>query len=135
MLRWLRSKFQRKAIEQLVVPGQYSGWARSPEGEWEDLIGVIKVEWQSFEGRSPITIESIEFGSWRGALGRNELSFRAETGQGDNFFLCSITTQAEAHRVRTVLAGAVWASPSEQIFDIKLLGAWRPTASESHEIR
>lgn len=120
--------FFRSKIEALLgtpdthkfhLSGNYSGWARSPGNQWEDLIGVVKVLCQSTEEQSIVTINSIEFGSWQGVLAKNEKSFRANTGQGNSYFLCSIRVD----RDRTVLEGAIWETPAVKVLEIQLFGS------------
>ncbi len=120
------------AVHTFQLEGQYSGWARSPTGEWEDLIGMIKVECQPTEGPSGpfiITVKSIEFGSWQGTIAKDEKMFRAETGQDNSFFLCSVRTEEQFPKVRTVLDGAIWSVTSDKLMDIRFFGDWRSSKS------
>lgn len=49
--------------------GEYSGWFRSPPGDWEDMIGRIEMTCvPGKDGRLDVSITCLEVPSWTGTL-------------------------------------------------------------------
>ena len=69
--------------------GNYQGWIRSPDCDWEDIIGTIKLECTANkEGFLNVIITMLEFGSWTGCLQLADGVMEGSTGQGDIYFKC-----------------------------------------------
>ncbi len=81
--------------------GNYQGWIRTPAGEWEDMIGVVKIECAANqEGSLNVTIATVEFGVWAGCLRLEDGVMEGTTGQGDTYFQLAFQERRQREEIR-----------------------------------
>ncbi len=113
------------------LSGNYQGRMRTPPGEWEDLIGSIKLVFTpAGEGLLNVTITSLEFGEWAGSLRLPEMVMRGPTGQSDTYFECTFQERGQTEEIQGSFSGGIFAPPAEPLYDLHLASEWRKRRPE-----
>ena len=106
--------------------GNYQGWIRSPDCDWEDIIGTIKLECTvNKEGFLNVIITMLEFGSWTGCLQLADGVMEGSTGQGDIYFKCVFQERGEEAEVQGCFYGGIYEPPAKQLFEFNFSSDWR----------
>ena len=106
--------------------GYYQGWIRSPASEWEDLIGLVKIECAANpEGSLKVTIVTVEFGMWTGNLRLEGGLMKGSTGQGDTYFQFAFQEREQRGGIQGCFHGGIYKPPAEALFELHLVGDWR----------
>jgi hypothetical protein len=111
--------------------GNYQGRIRPPGGEWEDLIGSVKLECTaSKEGCLNVMVMSLEFDTWVGCLRLEDRVLEGSTGQGDTYFKCAFLEREEAEGIQGVFYGDIYKSATEPLYELNLASEWRKPRPE-----
>jgi hypothetical protein len=71
----------------LFFSGEYGGWARPVDGEFEDMIGAVRIACSVIPGEPlRVTIVSLDFGTWLGQMPHDRNVITGPTGQNDTYF-------------------------------------------------
>jgi hypothetical protein len=106
--------------------GNYQGWIRIPAGEWEDLIGSVKLQCAANkEGSLDVTITILDFGTWAGCLRLTDRVMEGSTGQGDTYFKCAFQERGQAEEIQGCFYGGIYEPPAEPLFELHLASDWR----------
>jgi len=111
--------------------GKYQGWIRPAGGEWEDLIGSVKLEcaaWQ--EGCLKVMVMTLEFGTWVGGLRLGDRVMEGPTGQGDTRFKCAFQEREQAEGIQGCFYGGIYKPTAEPLFELHLASEWRKPSPE-----
>ena len=69
--------------------GDYIGRFRVPPGDWEDLIGIVRLRCSPGEGEVlQVSIESAELSGWTGAIDIKEMVLTIFSGKPEELFRC-----------------------------------------------
>jgi hypothetical protein len=106
--------------------GNYQGCIRSPDSEWEDLIGTVKLECAANkEGFLEVTITILEFGIWTGCLRLGDGVMEGSTGQGDTYFKCVFHERGQEVEIQGCFHGEIYEPPTKLLFELHLASDWR----------
>jgi hypothetical protein len=111
--------------------GEYQGWIRPPGGEWEDLIGSVKLECTaSKEGCLNVMVGTLEFGIWIGLLRLEDSVMEGSTGQGDTYFRCAFQEREQVEGIQGCFYGGIYKPAAEPLFELHLASEWRKPRPE-----
>jgi hypothetical protein len=104
-----------------LLSGAYGGWMRPPDGEWEDIIGSVKVHCTANEdGTLTVTITTFEFGKWTGCLRLDRKLLQGSTGHDDDYFRCTLDEQRAGDSTRYRFRGGIYERPAKLLFELVL---------------
>jgi hypothetical protein len=111
--------------------GKYQGRIRPPGGEWEDLIGSVKLECSANkEGYLNVMIMTLEFGSWVGCLRLEDKVMEGSTAQGETFFKCAFQERELAEGIQGCFYGGIYKPKAEPLFELHFASDWRKPRPE-----
>ena len=96
--------------------GNYQGWIREPGSSWEDLIGVVKVEFEE-DSSERCTIRTIEFGDWKGIIS-SETKLTGLTQEANVHFDVTVRKRLVVSGRQTVLEGTIYEDPAHPIYEV-----------------
>jgi hypothetical protein len=111
--------------------GKYQGRIRPPGGDWEDLIGSVKLECvANKEGFLNVIVMTLEFGTWIGCLRLEDRVMQGSTGQGDTYFKCAFQEREQAEGIQGCFYGEIYKSATEPLYELHLASEWRKPRPE-----
>ena len=111
--------------------GKYQGRIRPSGGEWEDLIGSVKLECAANkEGCLNVMVMTLEFGTWSARLRLEDRVMEGSTGQGDTYFKCAFQERGQAEEIQGCFYGGIYKPAAEPLFELHLASDWRKPRPE-----
>ena len=111
--------------------GKYHGRIRPPGGDWEDLIGSVKLECvANKEGCLRVMVMTLEFGTWIGCLRLEDRVLEGSTGQGGIYFKCAFQEREQAEGIQGCFYGGIYKSATEPLYELNLASEWRKPRPE-----
>jgi hypothetical protein len=111
--------------------GNYQGRIRPPGGEWEDLIGSVKLECAANkEGCLNIMVMTLEFGTWVGCLRLEDRVMEGSTGPEDTYFRCAFQEREQPEGIQGCFYGEIYKSATEPLYELHLASEWRKPRPE-----
>jgi hypothetical protein len=111
--------------------GKYQGRIRPPGGEWEDLIGSVKLECaESKEACLNVKVMTLEFGTWVGRLRLGDRVLEGSTDQGNTYFKFAFQEREQAEGIQGCFYGDLYKSANEPLYELNLASEWRKPRPE-----